>query len=61
MKGTFEKKEHFGLIGIRVQGFRGYSPMFHTHGELILVTKGEIHMVVDGTEYCLKSGEMSRY
>lgn len=59
MKGTFEKKEHFGLIGVKVTGFWGYSPMFHTHGELILVTKGSLSMVVDGEDYCLKEGEMS--
>ena len=59
MKGVFEKKEHFGLIGLQVAGFRGYSPMFHTHGELILVTKGSLSMVVDGEDYCLKAGELS--
>lgn len=59
MKGVFEKKEYFGLIGLKVTGFRGYSPMFHTHGELILVTKGSLSMVVDGEDYCIKEGEMS--
>ena len=59
MKGIFEKKEHFGLKAFRANGFQGFSPMFHTHGELIYVVRGSIPMVVDGKEFELKEGEMS--
>lgn len=59
MKGTFEKKEHFLLSGIRVKGFIGYPPMFHPHGELIYVIKGSIRTVVDGCEHQLSEGELA--
>ncbi len=59
MKGIFEKKEHFGLMAKKVTGFRGFPPMFHTHGELIFVLKGSIHMTVDGNEYDLREGEIA--
>lgn len=59
MKGIFEKKEHFGLIGRSFRGFRGWTPMFHTHGEIILLTKGSLSMVVDGKPLILQAGELS--
>lgn len=59
MKGVFEKKDYFELHGVKVCGFHGYPPMFHTHGELILVLKGSIHINVDGDRYVLREGEMS--
>ncbi len=59
MKGIFEKKEHFGLSGVRVHGFKGYPPMFHTHGELLYVISGSINTVIDGKEHTLREGEIS--
>lgn len=59
MKGVFEKKDYFVLYGVSIQGFRGYPPMFHTHGELIMVTKGNINICVDGKTYNLREGEMT--
>ena len=59
MKGVFEKKDYFELHGVHVSGFRGYPPMFHTHGELIYVVKGCLSICVDGKEDVLKEGDMS--
>ena len=59
MKGVFEKKDYFELYGLWVNGFRGYPPMFHTHGELILVVKGSVNICVDGKNHTLTEGEMS--
>lgn len=59
MHAIFEQKEYFKLSGSRVNGFRGYLPMFHPHGELLFVTAGEIPITVDGQTHCLKAGEMA--
>ena len=59
MKGVFEKKDYFVLHGLRVSGFRGYPPMFHTHGEMIYVIKGSINLCVDGVCHRLEEGELS--
>ena len=59
MKGVFEKKDYFELHGVKVSGFHGYPPMFHTHGELIYVLKGSIRISVDGDSYLLREGEMT--
>ena len=59
MKGVFEKKDYFELHGVKVSGFHGYPPMFHTHGELIFVLKGSIRISVDGDSYLLREGEMT--
>ena len=59
MKGVFEKKDYFVLHGVHVNGFRGYPPMFHTHGELIYVVKGCLSICVDGKENVLREGDMS--
>lgn len=59
MKGVFEKKDYFVLHGLCARGFRGYPPMFHTHGELIFVIKGSINICVDGKTHVLQAGEMS--
>lgn len=59
MKSIFEKKDYFELHGLSVSGFRGYPPMFHTHGELIYVVKGSINICVDGKPHVLKEGELS--
>ena len=59
MKGVFEKKDYFELHGVCVDGFHGYPPMFHTHGELIYVVKGSIQICVDGKNHTLQEGEMS--
>ena len=59
MKGVFEKKDYFELHGVCVEGFHGYPPMFHNHGELIYVVKGNISICVDGKDHILQEGEMS--
>lgn len=59
MKGVFEKKDYFVLHGLSIRGFRGYPPMFHTHGELIYVIKGSVNICVDGKTHVLQEGEMS--
>lgn len=59
MKAVFEKKDYFVLHGLYVNGFRGYPPMFHTHGELIYVAKGCLDICVDGKKDVLKAGDMS--
>jgi YesN/AraC family two-component response regulator len=59
MKGVFENKDYFELHGVFVEGFRGYPPMFHTHGELIYVVKGSISIYVDGKNQILQEGDMS--
>lgn len=59
MKGIFERKDYFELHGLSAHGFRGYPPMFHTHGELIYVVRGEINICVDGKSHLLKEGELS--
>lgn len=59
MKAIFEKKGHFGLSCARVCGFLGFPPMFHPHGELLYVIKGNINTVIDGQEHTLKEGEIS--
>ncbi len=59
MKAVFEKKDKFSFIAKHIKGFRGYPPMFHPHGELIYVTRGEINMMVDGYEHILREGELA--
>ena len=59
MNAVFEKKEYFELTGSRIEGFKGYMPMFHPHGELLYVTKGAIPITVDGKAHLLKAGEMA--
>lgn len=58
MKGVFEKKEQLYLSGRRVQGFKGWPPMFHTHAELLYVIKGCIRTTVDGHVHILREGEL---
>ena len=59
MRAVFEKKDYFVLHGVCVNGFHGYPPMFHTHGELIYVVKGHLGICVDGKEDVLKEGSLS--
>jgi len=59
MKSIFEKKSHFLLQGIRIHGFRGYPPMFHTHAELVYVLRGSLDVTVDGTAYTLREGQLA--
>ena len=58
MKGVFEKND-LRMYAKRVNGFRGFPPMFHTHAELVYVLSGEICMTVDGQEKFLRAGELS--
>ena len=58
MKGVFEKKEQLYLSGRRVQGFKGWPPMFHTHAELLYVISGSIRTTVDGNAHTLRAGEL---
>lgn len=58
MKGIFEKKE-VGIVARKVDGFRSFPPMFHTHVEVLYVLRGEISMMIDGTAKTLSPGEIS--
>ena len=59
MKGIFEKKDGFSFSAQHIKGFRGFAPMFHSHAELLLVTKGEISMTVDAQSGVVRAGEIS--
>lgn len=59
MNAIYEKKAYFQLNCLRVQGFRGYLPMFHPHGELIYVTEGSVSVTVDGQTHILHAGEVA--
>lgn len=58
MNGVFEKKTPSLLQGIRFISFHGYPPMFHTHAELIYVSRGSIQTTVDGENHTLSAGEL---
>lgn len=58
MKGVFEKRD-LRIYAKRVDGFRGFPPMFHKHAELVYVCAGEIGMTIDGQEKKLQAGEIS--
>lgn len=57
MKAQFEKKD-LEIKVKRVHGFRGFVPMFHGHGEIILVEKGEVSINIEGEVHQLKAGEL---
>lgn len=59
MNAVFEKKEYFQISGTKVNGFRGYPPMFHPHGELLYVIEGSIPITVDGQFHLLQQGELA--
>ena len=58
MQGVFEKKDYFALNGRYIRGLRAYPPMFHTHGELVYVVRGEIAVTVEGKPYRIGAGEI---
>lgn len=58
MNGVFENINYYPLSCRRVNGFQGYIPMFHTHGELVYVVEGSISITVDGEEHTLCAGEL---
>lgn len=57
MKALFEKKD-LEIKVKRVVGFKGFVPMFHGHGEIVCVEKGEIAVNIDGENHRLKAGEL---
>jgi len=57
MQAVFEKKTYFQLSGTYARGFQGYMPMFHPHGELLYVVKGQISITVDGSFHHLTAGQ----
>jgi len=59
MNGIFEKKSHFLLQGVRIRGFRGYRPMFHTHAELVYVLRGTLNIIIDGAAHVLQAGQLA--
>lgn len=59
MQAVFEKKEYFPLTGTYARGFHGYMPMFHPHGELLYVVKGEIPITIDGCSHVLTAGQLA--
>ena len=58
MKSVFEKPSQTDLQGVRIRGFRGFPPMFHTHAELVCVTKGTLRVTVEGKPCTLKEGQL---
>lgn len=58
MKSVFEQPSHADLQGVRIHGFRGFPPMFHTHAELVCVTKGTLRVTVEGKAYTLETGQL---
>ena len=59
MTGVFEKKSYFQLKCQQVKGFQGYVPMFHPHGELLYVRKGNLDLMVEGQSHTLTAGELA--
>ena len=57
MNAIFEKKSYFQLSGTRIQGLRGYLPMFHPHGEIVYVEEGNLNITVEGIDYQLHPGD----
>ena len=43
---------------LTASGFRGYPARFHKHIEMMLVTSGEIRVIVDGKNFTLQPGEL---
>ena len=59
MKGVFEKKDYSGFISKYIKGLRSVPPMFHPHVEVLIVTKGEVNMMIDENEILLTPGDTS--
>ena len=59
MRAIFEQMEHFNIATWVEVGFQGYPPMFHSHGELIMVVSGKIDMVIDGIPRTVRAGEIA--
>lgn len=59
MQSVFEKRPPYLLYGNLAKGFDGYPPMFHSHGELLYVIRGSLHITIDGKNYVLQAGQIS--
>lgn len=59
MQSVFEKRPSDLLYGKLVDGFQGYPPMFHSHGELLYVVRGSLNITIDGKDYMLQEGQFS--
>lgn len=57
MKPTFENNVGIKLTAKKINGIRGYPPMFHTHCELICVCDGSVRVMIDGVRRELTKGE----
>ena len=59
MDVVFEKQDYFPLRCSKWRGGLEWPPMFHTHGELMYVTKGSVPLTVEGVTHELKAGELA--
>lgn len=59
MQSVFEKRPSNLLYANQVQGFEGFPPMFHAHGELLYVSSGSLNITIDGKNYVLQEGQIS--
>ena len=59
MQSVFEKRPSNLLYAKQVQGFEGFPPMFHAHGELLYVSSGSLNITIDGKDYVLQEGQIS--
>lgn len=57
MKGVFEKKD-LKITGVITDRIKPYEPMFHSHGEILYVSDGNLAVNIDGNKRLLSSGEM---
>jgi len=55
---VFESND-INILAKKVQGFRGFAPMFHAHMEVVYVMRGSIKLRIDGFQHTLTSGQMS--
>ena len=58
MKGVFESND-INILAKQVQGFRGFTPMFHAHMEVVYVLRGSIKLRIDSFQHTLLSGQLS--
>lgn len=57
VEGIFERND-LKIKIIKVKGFEGFEPMFHSHMEIIYILSGSIKVSVDGIPKTLLPGEM---
>ena len=57
MKAVFENKE-LQFEAVETNHMRSYEPMFHSHGEILLVKVGKMFVNINGCKKELSAGEM---